>query len=522
MKITPLGTVAAGLALLLWSGCAKKEEAVAVAQPAAPKPQTVELVKATERSRHFLAVQSQLELGGTLYAYADVDGDLLKGADSLRAVMEQLAVAQPAAAPFVKQDYRALFTTLGLDDIKAFGLSSVPEGDGYFRNRVFFLTPGGRHGLLAGLGGAPAPFAKLALAPADTDFYSESEMDLAEVYKTVKAVVAQVGGEPAAKTMEDKLRQTGEAAAFSLLNLINGWKGHTAMVVRLDQQKTLQLPGPNGLVLPAPSLLICVEGIGTAIEPLLKKSAPMLKVRTEGNRQIYTSAQPLPLPGIEPVIVLEGSTLYVATSPAFLDECLKQAGGLGQTAEFKEAVGRVGTTGNGLVYCSPKLFTRLHDLEKLNPNLPKDNQQVLQLVMRNFPQPTHALVTVRTNLPDGILIRSHWDRSLKQDVAALAIYNPVTIGMMAAMAIPAFEKVRSSSQEKAVLNNLRQLSAAADQYYLEKGVTTATLYDLVGRDKYVRRLNPVGGEDYGTLVFKQGTPLRVMVPSLKKAVTYNP
>lgn len=94
--------------------------------------------------------------------------------------------------------------------------------------------------------------------------------------------------------------------------------------------------------------------------------------------------------------------------------------------------------------------------------------------------------------------------------------------MMAAMAIPAFEKVRSSSQEKAVLNNLRQLAAAADQYYLEKGVTTATYEDLVGPTKYVRRLNPVDDEDYRTLVFKQGTPLRVMVPVLKKAVSYNP
>lgn len=145
-----------------------------------------------------------------------------------------------------------------------------------------------------------------------------------------------------------------------------------------------------------------MEGIGTSLEPLLKK-APMLKVRVDGNRQIYTSAQPLPLPGIEPVIILEGSTLYVASSPAFLDECLKQTGGLAQTAEFKEALGHVGTTGNGLVYCAPKFFTRLHDLEKLNANLPKENQQVLQMVMRNVPQPKRALVTVRTNLPEGIL-----------------------------------------------------------------------------------------------------------------------
>ncbi|NBX60429.1 MAG: prepilin-type N-terminal cleavage/methylation domain-containing protein, partial [Opitutaceae bacterium] len=49
----------------------------------------------------------------------------------------------------------------------------------------------------------------------------------------------------------------------------------------------------------------------------------------------------------------------------------------------------------------------------------------------------------------------------------------VIIGLLAAMAIPAFQKVRQSSQDKAVLNNARQLSAAADQYFLENGVTTA-------------------------------------------------
>ena len=36
----------------------------------------------------------------------------------------------------------------------------------------------------------------------------------------------------------------------------------------------------------------------------------------------------------------------------------------------------------------------------------------------------------------------------------------VIIGLLAAMAIPAFQKVRQSSQDKAVLNNARQLSAA--------------------------------------------------------------
>src|ERR1700682_2506300 len=72
----------------------------------------------------------------------------------------------------------------------------------------------------------------------------------------------------------------------------------------------------------------------------------------------------------------------------------------------------------------------------------------------------------------------------------------VIIGLLAAMAIPAFQKVRSASQDKTVLNNTRQLSAAADQYYLENGVSTVTLSSLVGTANYVKALNLVANETY--------------------------
>lgn len=72
-------------------------------------------------------------------------------------------------------------------------------------------------------------------------------------------------------------------------------------------------------------------------------------------------------------------------------------------------------------------------------------------------------------------------------------------------ALRSFEQIRRTSQEKAILNNLRQLSAAFDQHCLEHGVTTATFDDIVGPDKYVRRINTVDGEDYRQLEFSQGT-----------------
>lgn len=74
----------------------------------------------------------------------------------------------------------------------------------------------------------------------------------------------------------------------------------------------------------------------------------------------------------------------------------------------------------------------------------------------------------------------------------------VIIGLLAAMAIPAFNKVRQTSQEKAILNNLRQIASAADQYFIEEGYASANYADLVGTDKYVKSLEPVAREDYAT------------------------
>ena len=51
----------------------------------------------------------------------------------------------------------------------------------------------------------------------------------------------------------------------------------------------------------------------------------------------------------------------------------------------------------------------------------------------------------------------------------------VIIGLLAAMAIPAFQKVRRNSVGSARDNDARQMAAGAQQYYLEHG-TTHVLY----------------------------------------------
>jgi len=97
----------------------------------------------------------------------------------------------------------------------------------------------------------------------------------------------------------------------------------------------------------------------------------------------------------------------------------------------------------------------------------------------------------------------------------------VIIGLLAAMAIPAFQKVRASSQDKAVSNNLRQLSAAADQYFLENGVSAVNSSLLVGTNssQYIKQVQTVAGETYSNL--QQGSAVTASGVAGARTITYS-
>ena len=96
----------------------------------------------------------------------------------------------------------------------------------------------------------------------------------------------------------------------------------------------------------------------------------------------------------------------------------------------------------------------------------------------------------------------------------------VIIGLLATMAIPAFQRVTIASQDKAVLNNARQLSAAADQYFMESGISTASLTDLVGSTQYIKALNTIASEVYPTS-FTQATTITVGGVGGTRTITYH-
>lgn len=75
--------------------------------------------------------------------------------------------------------------------------------------------------------------------------------------------------------------------------------------------------------------------------------------------------------------------------------------------------------------------------------------------------------------------------------------------------------------QQAMLNNLRQVAAARDQFALEHGHPAASIEDLVGVKKYIRTLRTVGGEDYWSVSMVPEQPLTVATPD-GVSVTFDP
>ena len=72
-----------------------------------------------------------------------------------------------------------------------------------------------------------------------------------------------------------------------------------------------------------------------------------------------------------------------------------------------------------------------------------------------------------------------------------------------------------------MLNNARQMAAAADQYYLENGATFANSSSLIGPTSYVKALNTVASETYPD-AYTQGITITIAGIASARTITYAP
>lgn len=97
----------------------------------------------------------------------------------------------------------------------------------------------------------------------------------------------------------------------------------------------------------------------------------------------------------------------------------------------------------------------------------------------------------------------------------------VTAGVVATAGTLLYRKARQESEDKAVMCPTRLLAAAADQYFVENGVSTVAYRDLVGATNYIKAIETIAGETYPTY-YTQGHTITVTGVAGARTVTYVP
>ena len=124
---------------------------------------------------------------------------------------------------------------------------------------------------------------------------------------------------------------------------------------------------------------------------------------------------------------------------------------------------------------------------------------------------------------DVASLHSELDALKAKQAATQTAPRSTSTGTLSLSAAPTttYEELRRASINKAVMNNLRQLAAARDEFQRRNGRPAASLDELVGEDKFIRALVAVTGEDYATISLVAGASMLATM-SDGVSVTFDP
>ena len=422
-------TSAIGVALFATS-C--KDEPAAGGEPGAPasvnQSDGLNLVGGGGKSAHFDAVASHLHVGGTVFGYMDVDGDVEKIADLIQDLLSKAPAGE--LPPHIEiLDLKKVLADIGLDGVEAMGISSYKNGELY-HNRGYLHVPAGRKGILKMLGGDAGPFVAASLAPEDADLVIEQTLNIAAAYEVVGKVITHFGGAEAYSEFRQELGQP-TPVGLSMADIFGKLDTRLTMFARVHPDKPLEIPDAP-MEIPSFDFLVALDNVswlydkvtGTMKEEMPPEQVQQMFVKGDGFEKIALPPMPDPeMVLMQPVIYhdVASKRVLVASSQAFLDECLSGKTKLGDGEGFKAATEGLPSEGNGLSYVSANLMKTARGM--FDAAMKAGGEQggmgaaevaIMSVFSGVLAGHEHGQASVLVNEPNGIFSSSNATSSVKE------------------------------------------------------------------------------------------------------------
>ncbi|MFP6893429.1 MAG: hypothetical protein VCA18_06735 [Opitutales bacterium] len=409
-----------------------------------------------EEAARFATVSGQVDLGGVVFGYLSVDGDLTAIGGYANSFLEEMRKIQPDVPPV---NVPALLKITGLDAISAVAFSSVATGDG-FRNKTYVHTPKGRRGLLRLMGGDSKPFEVVKLAPAGSDLVIEQDLNLKTLYQSVLEAAGAVMGEQGKAMVQMQLRQPlPPPLTFTLEKVMADLDTQITIIIDADPAKMVNVPDAKGMKMPQLSGAALIDGLGWIADELTKVLEPMLaqggnqappfkivrnanwvgiQLAIESKNFSASDRKEISELGWDTAILAHhrpSGKLVLASGKEFADKLFAPKLGLGQDPVFQKTMKDLPMEGTALTYASPAFFSSLREFfEKVNElENDKEHEQDDRFVATTFinlllPKNARGEGRVTTNTKNGMLTISNSAHSHKTSIVTSAASPIFMIG----------------------------------------------------------------------------------------------
>lgn len=414
----------------------------------------------------FYDVTKRLDQGGTFYMYADVK-------DALRDFVKDLAPMVEEGGPEAKRIFAAADQALeqyGLYGIQDLGLSSLPEANGQYLNKVFVSMPGGVKGIPALFGRTPHKIDGLAYAPADTRVFCETDLEFSQVVATVRDLIGRFGGEQAAAEFDQSLKQSDMQLGVDSDKIVNSLGNRMTVIIDQDPRQMLDVP-MAGVQVNAPRIAIMLSVKNDTLYTTLTQRAKMMglagpELTTQGLTVTPLTVPPNPFYPVAPVIAGNNERFIVSTHADLVMRMMQaKSGGLADSAEYKQLSAGMPDDGNGAIFVSKSFFDAMRQaMMALDDQMGRRGGMKSPLSMQISKIPQTGTYSIRRHESDGIMIYSRANAGGGQAVAAMAV---VPVAVLAAIAVPNFMEAQGRSSIERSRSDLRTMAVAIESYYVD-------------------------------------------------------
>lgn len=359
---------------------------------------------------------------------------------------------------------------LGIHDIDGYGSSTAKQGDMYDWDMFLHMKEGNEKSILwKTLGGEAKELKTLKMVPENVILSLTVRMDVVTLWKFLKEKL------PLFNQLDPSVDIPGKLAMFEEMAAQNGMPVDaiaqsltTEVTLAVTMNKDQKMMLPNTPPLPQLGASLIIQKNGDHLQNFILQAmtnAPTKKIKSDGYDIIVVDS-PLPT-GTKAGIAYDAETIILSSDIASAKNiaAAKNGKGLLNSPKFAKYAA-IPPKGNMALYVSPEISNSISEVTGTLP--PEIQLGVKTWSLLLFEDNTPELFMVMSKKPNGLKfdMQSSFNTSTTKMAAMTAVGS---VGILAAMILPALGKARMKAKQAKSKSQLKQLGTTIAMYYTDGG-----------------------------------------------------